>query len=101
MVQEGLKAVWKWLCEAKNDIDLYDRPNLIGLVRKILYAENENDLEDTYAELMTSHITEKYENFATYFDDNLWPQREAWCKAYCAKLPVRRTIPKIKLNCNF
>ena len=84
-----LKAVWKWLCEAKNDIHLYDRPTLNGLVRKILYAENENDLEDAYAELMTSHITEKYENFATYFDDNLWPQREAWCKAYRAKLPVR------------
>lgn len=43
-----------------------DRPHLLLMFKSILYAENEDKVEDLYDNLVSDDMVLKYPNFCTY-----------------------------------
>ena len=86
-----LQQVWRWLHENKNGISLEDRPPLLLAFKKILYAENEDDLHDLFDALITSDMASKYPNFKKYVTDG-FEDCEAWALCYRIQLPMRGNI---------
>ena len=82
-----LQQVWRWLQDRKNGIDLEDRPNLLLLFKKVLYAENEDDLEEFFEDLISCDMVSKYPNFEKYVTD-VFEEKEAWALCYRTNLPM-------------
>ena len=51
-----LQQVWRWLHEKKNGLILEDCPSLLMAFKKILYAENEDDLQNFFDDLISSYL---------------------------------------------
>ena len=64
------------------------RPLIIEYVKKITSAESVDDAEKSYEE-MVSEFSGRYDNFVDYFDNNIWINRDCWCKALMQYLPTR------------
>lgn len=81
-----LKAHWGWLCESKKKIDRQDRQRMYLGFKKILHANNEEELESAYK----SHVAEwaKYPHYCTYVEGKCARKRE-WADAYRSDLPIR------------
>ena len=43
-----------------------DRPHLLLVFKRILYAESEDDKDDLYESLLSDDVVLKYPNFSTY-----------------------------------
>jgi hypothetical protein len=56
--------------------------------KKILYAENEDDLHDLFDALITSDMASEYPNFNKYVTDG-FEDCEAWAVCYRIQLPRR------------
>ena len=50
-----MQQVWRWLRENKNGIRLDDRPQLLGMIKVILYTRNLDEMEDIIDE-MRPHV---------------------------------------------
>ena len=72
----------------KHGIRQEHRPLIIEYVKKITYAESVDDAEKSYKE-MVSEFSGRYDNFVDYFDNNIWINRDCWCKALMQDLPTR------------
>ena len=85
-----MEALWRWLYDKKNNINEHDRQEIIQLVKEIVYAPTEEDLEDKYAYMVTTvNNIGPYDHFLNYFDQFVWVNRKCFCKAFLNKLPVR------------
>ena len=79
-----LQQVWRWLHEKDHGISKWDRPNMLSLFKKIVYAEDINDVEGFYEALGDSVYGEKYPNFVEYVT-TVFEVKEDWA------LPYRKT----------
>jgi hypothetical protein len=83
-----LQQVWRWLHEKKNGITIEDRPTLLLSFKQILYAESEDDLHNSFDDLISSDVASKYANFKKYVTD-VFEDREACALCYRDDLPMR------------
>ncbi|KAJ8929794.1 hypothetical protein NQ314_017483 [Rhamnusium bicolor] len=79
------QAVWRWLWDTKNHIDVKDRKKLMREFRYILYAQTEEESEEYFLTLCEGC---KYINFVDYVK-NLWERRDEWCHFYRQSLCTR------------
>jgi hypothetical protein len=77
-----LQQVWRWLHEKKNGINLVDIPHLLLAFKKILFAENEDELKIFFDDLVS-----KYPNFEKYITA-VFEDCEAWALCYQLNLPM-------------
>ena len=81
--------MWRWLHEKKNAISMNDMPHLFFfLIKRILYAESEEDKNDLYESFLSNEIVLKYPNFGTYIQD-VYEDYESWALCYRVHLPLR------------
>lgn len=64
-----LQAVWRYLVDAKHGINADDRQAIYYTVKEMLWAEEEQSLEDNYQKLMAHLNTQKYSTALSYFKD--------------------------------
>lgn len=72
------QAVWRWLWDGKNKVDIKDRKKLMMEFRSILYAQTEEDSKEFFRSLCVGC---KYNNFVNYVS-NLWGRKNEWCHFY-------------------
>ena len=83
-----MQQIWRWLHEKKNNIHKDHRPEILKLVKAIVYASNEEDLLETTDELLQDSLLEIYPNANEYFN-NVLDISGSWALAYRNDLLVR------------
>ena len=73
-----LQAVWTWLWSAEHKIEKQDRPTLINLVKKTVYAEDTTAFEHSIDVMKESVIYKKYENFKKHVEEKILPRYREW-----------------------
>ena len=75
-----MQQVWRWLYEKKNSIHADHRPEILSLMKSIIYAEME-DISERTDDMLEHSLFEKYPNAAKYLEDVL-DLKESWALAY-------------------
>lgn len=83
-----LQAMWRWLWNSHHGIVLPDRSKLIFLVKDMVFACSQEDLEKCYACALNDATASKYDNFRKYIQ-NIWDRRNQWSLALRQDLPMR------------
>ena len=83
-----LQRRWTWLYEGKNHILHSNRATLLKLVKALVYARSDRDLQLEYKKFLAHPVVRKYPNFLKHIQA-LWPRRQEWALAYRSSIPVR------------
>ena len=73
-----LKAIWDWLWKASHKIEHRDRPNLLNLFKKIVYAENSEDFNTFIENMKCDETYNRYENFKEHTERKVLPRYKEW-----------------------
>ena len=76
-----LQSMWRWLCNGNNGIAKDDRQHLMQCVCKLVYAQMEENLKQTYKSLEKDTISSKYSNFKKHLE-SYWKRRHEWALCY-------------------
>ena len=83
-----LQALWRYLWDGKNAIPKEDRPHLLSLVKVLVYATSEDELETAYVQLQKDNVAVKYSKYISYCD-RLYKRKEEWALCFRQFLPLR------------
>ena len=83
-----LQSRCTYLWDAKNKIDKNDRASIIGLMKEMVFAENTDNLQDTYDNFVASKIVSKYPHLLNYFE-GFWSRNSEWALALRKHLMLR------------
>lgn len=61
-----LQAMWRWLCNAKNEIKLCDRKPLMNIMHRLVYAGSKETFETELEAMQKNPILLEYENATRY-----------------------------------
>lgn len=81
-----MQQVWRWLFERKHNIKSQDRPEIMSLFKKLVYAQSEEEAEDIYEVMLDS--VQSYRNLVLYIQE-LYDIKERWCIAFRRDLIIR------------
>lgn len=70
------KFIWTWLTNKRNEIDPSHTERLYQLVKDVIFATNEKEIEASRVAFMTSDITQRYPHFLHQMDNVLTRQDE-------------------------
>ena len=76
-----LQSMWRWLLCSKNSIHKDERQYLMNLVRKLVYANKETELNTEYQNFMDNLIVKRYPNFISHMQ-NYWIRRKEWAVCF-------------------
>ena len=76
-----LQSMWRWLTCSQNGIVRDERQHLMSLVRKLVYAETERNLNGEYDKLQHDPIVMKYAGFLSHMKV-YWERRNQWAVCY-------------------
>ncbi|CAB5359336.1 unnamed protein product [Rhizophagus irregularis] len=81
-----LQAFWRWLYDLKHHINKENRTPIIKIMKKIVYASTELDMNKYYQEF-------KQEFYHSYLQlqnhlDLLWKRRQFWALSFHSVLPI-------------
>ena len=76
-----LQSMWRWLLSNKNDIHKDERQYLMNLVRKLVYAKKETDLNADYQQFTSNATVKRYPNFMTHIE-GYWKRRNEWAVCF-------------------
>ena len=82
-----MQKVWRGLYEKKNGIHIDHRPEILSLMKSIIYAEME-DISERTDNILEHSLFYKYPNAAKYLEHVL-NLKGPWALAYRSGLPVR------------
>ena len=82
-----LQQVWRWLHDKNHNIKQDDRPYLLSLFKRCLYAETEDTFLNCCAEMFEDDKCKQYANLTSYVS-NLC-EKEAFALCFRTHLPVR------------
>ena len=72
--------MWRWLlCNKNND----ERQYLMNLVRKLVYAKKETELNTEHQQFKSNTIAKQYPNFMSHME-GYWKRRNDW--AICLEM---------------
>ncbi|KAJ8018274.1 hypothetical protein HOLleu_43823 [Holothuria leucospilota] len=84
-----LQAMWRWLWNQNNRIVKADRPYLLGVLKSMIYAESEEDLETIFQRSAENDpITQKYPNYVKHLETQ-YLRRDLWAVAARKDLSTR------------
>ena len=73
-----LAAVWKWLWDRHHQIENKDRPHLLRLFRRIIYAQTRQAYEDARTDMDNDLVFEEYPNYGKHLADSYFHRSEVW-----------------------
>ena len=77
-----LQRCWTWLHDSKNGVRIKEhRIMLIKAMKELVYAENEDQLEELYSKMKQCQIAKCYPQFLSHVE-SLWPRRKEWAHCY-------------------
>ena len=76
-----LQSTWRWLLSNKNCIHKDERQYLMNLVRKLVYAKKETDLNADYQQFTSNATVKRYPNFMTHIE-GYWKRRNEWAVCF-------------------
>ncbi|CAG8705585.1 4201_t:CDS:1, partial [Ambispora leptoticha] len=76
-----LQAMWRWLWDGKNSINMDDHVIIIGCLKKIVFAKTESKLKEEYRALIINQVYLKYPYFQKHFEA-MWNRRKEWAIAF-------------------
>ena len=62
-----LQALWTWLWKREHNIEKEDRPVLMNLMKKIVYAENTQQFNEYVEAMKKNHAYKKYADFKNHW----------------------------------
>ena len=80
--------MWRWLLSNDNKIAKDHRQSLMELVRRMVYAQTEEALNDTYVLLKNNPISKLYNNFIKHVTV-YWERRREWAVCYRNNVTTR------------
>ncbi|XP_025087192.1 uncharacterized protein LOC112559914 isoform X2 [Pomacea canaliculata] len=83
-----LQAVWRFLWDSKHAVPRDDRPHLLKLVRNLVYADNQQQLQDCYTVLRNDPVALQHSSFIEYVK-RLYERQHVWAICHREQLPVR------------
>ena len=83
-----LQQVWRWVHNAKNQINILHRPHILTKFKQILYANYVDEMEEKYETFMYDDVVRTYVNLISYIE-TVYQDREAWALCYRKELPIR------------
>ena len=83
-----MQQTWRWLHEKKNSIRKDHRPEILKLVKAIVYASNEDDVSEKTEQLLEDSLLEIYPNANEYLNNVLYISG-SWALAYRSDILVR------------
>ena len=72
-----LQSMWRWLLYSKNNIHKDEHQYLMNLVRKLVYAKKETELNAEYQQFKSNTIAKQYPNFMSHMG-GYWKRRNDW-----------------------
>ena len=72
-----LQSMWRWLLCSKNSIHKDKRQYLMNLVRKLVYAKKETELNTEYQQFKSNTVANQYPNFMAHME-GYWKLRNDW-----------------------
>ena len=90
-----LQSLWRWLLCSKNNIHRDERQYLMNLVRKLVYAKQESELNGEYQQLKNNTTVNKYPNFRKHME-GYWKRRKEW--AICYRTSANESMRGINTN---
>ena len=76
-----IQSMWRWLLSNKNCIHKDERQYLMNLVRKLVYAKKETDLNADYQQFTSNSTVKRYPNFMTHIE-GYWKRRNEWAVCF-------------------
>ena len=73
-----LQALWTWLWKREHNIEKEDRPILMNLMKKIVYAENTQQFNEYVEAMKKNHTYKKYANFKNHMEEKILPRFSEW-----------------------
>lgn len=61
-----LQQVWRWLCDGSHTIRKDDRPTLMDIAKKLVYAASEATFQEDWYAFSQTPEAQKYDNFMRY-----------------------------------
>ena len=55
-----MQQIWRWLYEKKNGIHMDHRPEVLALMKAIVYADTEEDMLEKTDEMLQHSLLERY-----------------------------------------
>ena len=84
-----LQRRWTWLHDSKNGIRIKEhRIMLLKSVKELVYAEEEDKLEELHSKMKQCQIAKCYPQFLSHME-SLWPRRKEWAHCYRKLLLLR------------
>ena len=85
-----LQAQWTWLWDAKHGIAQTDKPALLLMFRRVLYAETEEELSDRLEEMYADATMIKYPQYQNHLIKDTFPKLKAWsiARRFADNLPT-------------
>ena len=73
-----LQAQWTWLWDAKHGIAQTDKPDLLLMFRRVLYAETEEELSDRLEEMYADATMNMYPQYQKHLVKDTFPKLKSW-----------------------
>ena len=73
-----IAAVWRWLWDRHHEIEHEDRPHLLKLFQKLLYAKTSQEYEIARLELFEDETADNYKNYIEHLSSSYFGRVEAW-----------------------
>ena len=54
-----LQAFWRYVWDGKNDVKRINRPHVFGLMKKMVYANTEEEIDETFGEVLEDGIVQR------------------------------------------
>ena len=83
-----LQQVRRWVHAVKNGILLDQRPHILTLFKRVLYANTNDEMEDAYDEFLSDDIIINYPNLISYIE-SVYEDNSAWALCHRKELPIR------------
>ena len=95
-----IQQVWRWLFETRHTIKNDDRPTIITCFRKIVFASDEESMEEAYDDMINSETVSRYPHFLEYLA-SLYNIGETWALCYRKDLPIRGSNTNNSIEAQF
>jgi hypothetical protein len=85
-----LQAQWNWLWDGKHSVEKQDRPVLLNLFKRVLYAEDDGELSERLEDMYADPICLKYPQYQSHLMVDTFPKMKAWSLSHriSQKLPT-------------
>ncbi|XP_025108096.1 uncharacterized protein LOC112572570 isoform X2 [Pomacea canaliculata] len=83
-----LQAAWRFLWEARNNIQKESRPHLLSIIKKMVYAQSDDEIVNVYDNACRDDVVRNNPKFKLYLEKQ-FERKSLWAVTFRKDLPVR------------